>query len=169
MKNLLLMLTAFTAVLNGCDSSAPPQSPGRQDHPVGHFVLQLKGHYFHVELADTFQRRRQGLAGREYLPPDAGMLFVYPTATRTSMWMKGCKIPLDVLFFDGNKRLINFHTMPVPSPGQPNHTLPTYPSDKPAKYALEVPAGTTARLRLKPGAAISFSPELLKALDKGTE
>ncbi len=85
------------------------------------------------------------------------------------MWMKGCKIPLDVLFFDHNKRLNNFHTMAVPSPGQPDHTLPIYPSDKPAKYALEVPAGTARRLRIKPGAAISFCPELLKDLGKGTE
>ncbi len=163
------MLTAFTAILSGCDSSAPPQSPHRQDHPVGPFVLQLNGHSFYVELANTPQLIRQGLAGRKYLPPDQGMLFVFPAPIRVTMWMKGCKIPLDVLFFDGKKRLINFHTMAVGFPGQPDHTLPTYPSDKPAKYALEVPADTTARLRLKPGAAIIFSPELLKALDKGTE
>ena len=169
MKNLLLLLTVWVALLCGCDSSAPPQSPRRQDHPVPTFLLQLNGHSFHVELADTFQRRQQGLAAREYLPPDAGMLFVFPAPIRVTMWMKGCKIPLDVLFFDHNKRLINSHTMAVPSPRQPDHTLPTYPSDKPAKYVLELPAGTTRRLCLKPTTTITFSPELLKALDKGTE
>ena len=159
MKNLLLILTAFAVVLSGCDSAPPPAT----------FLIQINGHSFHVELANTLQRRRQGLAGRDHLPPDAGMLFVLPAPTRVTMWMKGCRIPLDVLFFDHNKRLINFHTMAVDSPGQADHSLARYPSDKPAKYALEVPAGTSRRLRIKPGAAISFCPELLKALDKGTE
>ena len=122
-----------------------------------------------LELADTLQRRRQGLAGRDHLAPDAGMLFVLPAPTRVTMWMKGCRIPLDVLFFDHNKRLINFHTMAAPSPGQADYSLPLYKSDKPAQYALEVSAGTSGRLHIKPGTAISFSPELLKALGKETE
>ncbi len=95
------------------------------------------------------------------------MLFVAPIPTRLAMWMKGCKIPLDVLFFDGDKRLINYHTMAVASPGQ--LSLPRYSSDKPAKYALEVSAGTTVRLGLEHGCTMTFSGELLKALDKGTE
>ena len=159
MKDRLLILTAFAVVLSGCDSAPPPAT----------FLIQINGHSFQVELADTPQLRRQGLVGRKYLAPDAGMLFVLPAPTRITMWMKGCRIPLDVLFFDHNKRLINFHTMAVGSPGQADHSLPIYSSDKPAKYALEVPAGTSRRLRIKPGAAISFSPELLKALGKGTE
>ena len=159
MKNLLLILTAFAVVLSGCDSAPPPAT----------FLIQINGHSFHVELADTLQGRRQGLAGRDHLPPDGGMLFVLPAPTRITMWMKGCKIPLDVLFFDHNKRLINFHTMAVPSPGQLEHSLPSYLSDKPAKYALEVPAGTTGRLGLEHGCTMTFSPELLKALGKGTE
>ena len=169
MKNFFLALTVSLGVLSGCDSSAGPQVPRRDDHPAGAFLVQLNGHSFHVELADTLQRRRQGLAGRDHLGPDGGMLFVFPAPARMTMWMKGCGIPLDVLFFDHNKRLINFHTMAVGSPGQADHSLPIYSSDKSAKYALEVPAGTSRRLRLKPGAAISFCPELLKALDKGTE
>ncbi len=132
-------------------------------------MIQINGHSFQVELAQDVQSRRQGLAGRHHLAPDAGMLFVLPVTTRMTMWMKGCEIPLDVLFFDYNKRLINIHTMAVPSSGQLDHSLPKYSSDKPAKYALEVPAGTSHRLRIKPGVAISFSPELLKALGKGNE
>ena len=169
MKKLLVLLSVWVGLLCGCDSSTGPQSPSREDQSVRSFLLELKGHSFQVELADTPQRRRQGLAGRDHLGPDGGMLFVFPAPARMTMWMKGCKIPLDVLFFDGNRRLINSHTMAVPSPGQPDHSLPKYPSDKPAKYALEVPAGTTGRLHLKPGTPITLCPELLKALDKGTE
>jgi len=158
-KKLLLVLTLFAPLLSGCHSAPPPST----------FLLQINGHSFHVELAHTPQLRRQGLTGRQHLRHDHGMLFVLPAPATMTMWMKGCKIPLDVLFFDSNKRLINSHTMAVPYPTQPDDTLPTYSSDKPAKYALELHAGTTHRLRIKPGSAITFSPELLKALGKATE
>ena len=160
MKKLLLILTLFAPLLSGCHSAPPP----------GTFQVHVNGHSFYVELANTPQLLKQGLTGRQHLQPDRGMLFVFPhPIEKATMWMKGCKIPLDVLFFDSNKRLINSHTMAIPSPKQTDETLPTYSSDKPANYALELPAGTTSRLRIKPAAAITFSPELLKALAKGTE
>ena len=166
---MLLVLSIWLGLLCGCDSSGGPQRPRREDQIAPTFQLELKGHSFQVELADTPQLQRQGLSGREYLPFNGGMLFALPAPSRMSMWMKGCRIPLDVLFFDGEKRLINFHTMAVASPGQLDHSLPVYSSDKPAKYALEVPAGTSGRLGLEHGCTMSFSGELLKALDKGTE
>ena len=159
MKKLLLILTLFAPLLSGCHSAPPPAT----------FLIRINGHSFHVELANTPQLLKQGLTGRQHLQPDHGMLFVFPSPTEATMWMKGCTIPLDVLFFDSNKRLINSHTMAIPSPNQPDHTLPTYSSDKPASYALELPAGTTSRLRIRPASTITFSPELLKALGKGTE
>ena len=169
MKNLLLILTALAAVLNGCDSSTTlPDSPGRDNGPPT-FSLQFDGHSFQVELANTPQLRRQGLAHRQYLRPDRGMLFVFPASAKITMWMKGCKIPLDVFFFDHRQRLINFHTMAVPSPGQPDLDLPRYSSDKPAKYALELSARYIPPHRLKPGSVVIFSPELLKAIAKAAE
>ena len=159
MKNCAVILAVFAIVLSGCNSAHSPTT----------YLVQLNGQSFRVELAQDVQSRRQGLAGRDHLDQDAGMLFVMPSPTMMTMWMKGCKIPLDVLFFDHNKRLINFHTMAAPALGQGDHSLARYTSDKPAKYALEVPAGTSERLRIKPGATISFGAQLLKVLGKGTE
>ena len=169
MKNLLILSSIWLVLLGACDSSEPPNNSNQQDHQISTFPLQLAGHSFQVELADTPQLRRQGLSGRQELPADHGMLFVFPSPTIASMWMKDCRIPLDVLFFDQDKQIINFHTMPVPLPNQPDHALPVYSSDKPAKYALELPAGTAGRLGVEPGTAVTFCPDLLKALGKGTE
>ena len=85
------------------------------------------------------------------------------------MWMKDCHIPLDVIFFDQSRRMINFHTMEAPKPGTPDTALGTYPSDKPAKYALELVAGTSRQLNLKPGETVRFSGELLNRLGQSTE
>ena len=49
-----------------------------------------------VEIADTSEEQKKGLQGREYLPQDSGMLFVYDKPQdKVEFWMKDTKIPLD--------------------------------------------------------------------------
>lgn len=184
MKKLSLLAMAVALVVGGCDSSSRPTRSGRQGDRGREFKLWLKDssgqssanegpiseHCFYVEVADTEQLRRRGLSGREYLSSNKGMLFVMPKASKMEMWMKDCLIALDVLFFDRDKRLINFHTMAVPLSEQTDAELPRYESDKPAKYALEVSAGIARQLGLKQGlTSLVFSDELLKRLQEGTE
>ena len=40
------------------------------------------------------------------LPEGAGMLFVFPEEKMGSFWMKDTLIPLDIAFFDANRRLV---------------------------------------------------------------
>ena len=184
MKKLSLLAMAVALVVCGCDSSSRPRGTPKQDDGSLEFRLWLKdsnlqnsasespisGHCFYVEVADTEQLRRRGFSGREYLSSNKGMLFVMPVASKMEMWMKDCLIPLDVLFFDQDKRLINFYTMAVPLAEQSEAELPGYKSDKPAKYALEVSAGSVRQLGLKQGlTSLAFSDELLKHLQEGTE
>ena len=180
MRKTLLALTILSVILGGCDSSSQQKRSLRQGKQKPEFEVWLKGHEtengraekycFYVEVADTQKLLRRGLSGREYLANDKGMLFVTAAPSWMRMWMKDCHIPLDVLYFDRDKKLINFHTMTVPSAEQADIELPKYPSDKPAQYALEVVAGTARRLGLKQGlTTISFSEDLLKRLQKGAE
>ena len=155
MKRLLFIMLVCSW---GCDSHSEPK-----------YTLQLAGQEFHVEVADTIETKAKGLSGRKHLAQDAGMLFVQQFPVKMAMWMKDCYIPLDVLFFDRDGRLINYHTMPIPQPGTPEDTLPRYRSDKPVWYALELPAGTAQMLDLKTGDIVSFSPDLLNRLGQSTE
>ena len=180
MKKLLPVLAVLIAALNGCDSAVQPERPRK---PNGKFELSLETpaegsqntnsinkYNFSVRVADTYELRRRGLSGIKHLPNGEGMLFVMAKPTHMKMWMKECYIPLDVLFFDSEKKLINFHTMTVPAVGSSDNNLATYPSDKPAQYALELVGGTAERLGVKPGLTrISFSEALLKHLAEGTE
>ena len=180
MKKLLPVLVVLIAALNGCDSAVQSDRP---DEPNGKFELFLETpaqgphntdavnkYNFKVGVADTQQLRRRGLSGVKHLPSSEGMLFVTAKPTHMKMWMKQCYIPLDVLFFDSEKKLINFHAMTVPAVGTSDNNLAIYPSDKPARYALELVGGTAERLGVKPGLTrISFSEALLKHLAEGTE
>lgn len=54
-----------------------------------------------LEVADTPELHARGLMGRESLPACCGMIFV--GLEGGAFWMKGCKIPLDIVFIDGGK------------------------------------------------------------------
>ena len=67
-----------------------------------------------IEVADTDETRARGLMFREQLPPNNGMLFVYPEPTAPIFWMKDTPLPLDILFFDerGDLRHVHFNARP---------------------------------------------------------
>jgi len=122
--------------------------------------VKLRGERFAVEVADTPAKQRVGLMFRESMPADSGMLFVFPNAAPRGFWMRNCLIPLDILYFDAERRLLRaYHSLP------PCEALPceTYPSGGRAQYVLELNAGVAKRLGVEPG------DELELRIDVATE
>ena len=115
---------------------------------LGAPTVELKGNRFVVEIADQPEEQVRGLMFRRELPADHGMLFVYPVADRQSFWMKNCYLPLDILYFDDQARLINAHYGVPVCRGDP---CPLYWSEAPARYVLELNAGVGRALGLEPG------------------
>ncbi len=108
-----------------------------------------KRHDFRVELALTGRQRMQGLMYRPKLAPGAGMLFDYGRETPIAMWMKNTIVPLDMLLIGADGVIVNIAERTVPG------SLAPIPSDGPVRAVLEVNAGTTARLGIKPGDRVS--------------
>ena len=102
-------------------------------------------HAFAVELAETPEERSQGLMFRRSLDPDAGMLFLYPTPRRISMWMKNTFISLDMLFIRRDGTIAGIAERTVPQ------SLDPILADTPVIAVLEVAGGTSERLGLAPG------------------
>jgi len=102
-------------------------------------------HRFDIWLALSGAQQRRGLMFVRKLPPDAGMLFVYPGPDRRSMWMKNTFLPLDMLFIrdDGIVSSIVADTVP--------QSLTSISSVEPVTFVLELNAGTSARLGIEPG------------------
>jgi uncharacterized membrane protein (UPF0127 family) len=65
-----------------------------------------------------------------------------------SFWMKNTKIPLDMLFFDKDLKLISVQHSAPPCLGDP---CPGYSSGAPARYVLELNAGQAKMLGATPG------------------
>ncbi|HEX5340361.1 MAG TPA: DUF192 domain-containing protein [Gammaproteobacteria bacterium] len=118
-------------------------------------AVEIAGHHFKVEIADTEAARERGLMFRIHMASDHGMLFVYPDAQPRTFWMKNTLIPLDILFFDADKRLINIS---ADTPPCKTTACPTYSSTAPAQYVLELNSGMAGEFGIKPGDVLGFAP-----------
>jgi uncharacterized protein len=103
----------------------------------------------HVELAQTPAEWEQGLMGRPALPPDTGMLFVFPDGETVGFWMKDTPLPLSIAFIDAGGNILSVQDM------QPFSTDSHF-SPAPYHYALEVPQGYFATYGIGPGATAAL-------------
>ncbi|GAB2506844.1 DUF192 domain-containing protein [Lysobacter humi (ex Lee et al. 2017)] len=118
--------------------------------------VEIGGRRFTVEIADDDSERARGLMFRDELAADRGMLFLHESEEPLAYWMKNTRIPLDILYFDGRRRLVS-QQRDVP-PCSLGDGCPPYPSAAPARYVLELNAGKAAELGLQDGAEIRFGP-----------
>jgi len=142
-------LFAVLVLLAGC---AKATSPGHK--PV---TVLLHGQRFSAELATDDAQRQRGLMMRQSLPPNHGMLFVFPRTDPQAFWMKNTLIPLDMLYFDAARRLVSMQLNVLPCQADP---CPVYPSEAPARYVLELSGGTAQRLGLQPGDELKIEGEI---------
>ena len=103
-------------------------------------------------VADTDKKRTLGLSGLEKFPPQSGgMIFIFDEPDYLSFWMKDMKFPIDIIWFDESKRIVNL---------EENLSPDTYPqvftSQVLAKYVLEVPANFVFKNKIKIGDQIYF-------------
>tara|TARA_R110002049_G_scaffold308457_1_gene512545 strand:+ start:5286 stop:5780 length:495 start_codon:yes stop_codon:yes gene_type:complete len=105
-----------------------------------------------IELAETEYETQTGLMYRDAMKPNEGMLFVFKDETERFFYMKNTKIPLDLIYIDGNKKIVSFQKNAKPFDES------SLPSNKPAKYVLEVNAGLTDIWQLSVGDSVGFLP-----------
>lgn len=107
-------------------------------------------HEFTVELALTDEQRAQGLMFRESLAPDAGMLFLYDQDRPRAMWMKNTLIPLDMLFIDGQGKIVRIAQRTTPL------SESSIGSGRPVRAVLELAGGTSQRLGIRVGDRVIY-------------
>ena len=110
--------------------------------------VELGGRTFGVEIAETQEKQALGLMFRDSMPADQGMLFIFPNEARRSFWMKNTRIPLDIMYFDKELKMVSIS---ADTPPCRVSRCPSYPSAGPAMYVLELNAGTASELGVGPG------------------
>ena len=110
-------------------------------------------------MADTPALRALGLGGRDSLPPNRAMWFVFDDAAPRNFWMRGMRFPLDIVWVsDGYVVTGVAERVPHPAPGTPSGQLPNYSSIVPVRYVLEINAGIADELGIVPGSRVSVAP-----------
>jgi uncharacterized protein len=120
--------------------------------------VELAGQRYAVEVADDDAERARGLMFRDSLAAEHGMLFIHEREAPQAYWMKNTRIPLDILYFDEQRRLVS-QQRDVP-PCSLGDRCPPYPSAAPARFVLELNAGEAARLGLQNGAPLHLAPAI---------
>jgi uncharacterized membrane protein (UPF0127 family) len=110
--------------------------------------VELGGKTFAVEIADTREKQALGLMFRDSMPDDQGMLFIFPNEAPRSFWMKNTRIPLDIMYFDKELKMVSISADTLPCKVT---QCPSYPSKAPAMYVLELNAGAAKKLGVGEG------------------
>jgi uncharacterized protein len=153
-RHLLLLLSAALpaalAFADEDDIKGPQSTLPKQKLVI--VTKDGKRHDFDVEVATSPQQQEVGEMFRKSVPPDSGMLFVWPASHDQPMWMKNTLVPLDMVFIeaDGTIRAIAEDTVP--------QSLAPISSHGPVLAVLELAGGITAKLNIVVGDKVLGKP-----------
>lgn len=98
----------------------------------------------------------RGMMFRESLAPDRGMLFIYGSSGQHSFWTYQVKIPLDIVWMDQQRRVVEISANTPPCPSKSARTCPHYGGREPSLFVLELGAGLAAKYGVQVGSVIDF-------------
>jgi uncharacterized membrane protein (UPF0127 family) len=105
---------------------------------------------FLVEIADTAGKRQMGLQYRQNLADDRGMIFLFPTESVQTFWMKNTPISLDMIFINRDRKIVGIVERAVP------FSLDSRSVTEPSQFVLEINGGLAQRHGIQIGDAVRF-------------
>lgn len=120
---------------------------------VGHVVIALGGAQLRVEVARTVEEKMRGLMGRDSLPKDAGMIFLYTEDCIPRFWMKDTLIPLSIAFIRSDGVIVSIYDLVPLSRKEISPPVPV-------RYAIEVNRGWFEKNGVRPGDKVRLPREI---------
>lgn len=109
-----------------------------------------------VEIVEKPEAQAKGLAGRDKLGKNAGLLFLYHDYQIRSFWMKGMKFKIDIIWIK-DKEIVGIEkNVPLYEETNTKHYL----SPIPVNYVLEVNAGFCDQNNIKVGDRVKFDLDI---------
>ena len=120
-------------------------------------VIPLKlpsGKVLQTEVMVSDEDRQMGLMFRPSLPLDHGMLFIFEQPDFHGIWMKNCKFPIDIVWLDGEGKVVHVAQKVPPCKAEP---CPVYQPLQRASYVVELNAGQASREKAVLGSKLEFT------------
>ncbi|MDH4378421.1 MAG: DUF192 domain-containing protein [Vampirovibrionales bacterium] len=118
----------------------------------------IGGHPFVLEVANTPETLQKGLMGRSSLEPNAGMLFQFFDAPQFRyFWMKGCLIPLDILFVN-DRRIVHIEHLAQPCLPEVSrlNACPVITTRHTVDTVIEIAGGRARKIGLQSGDVLQW-------------
>jgi uncharacterized protein len=147
-KPLLLMFVLMLGA--GCGGGA-----GEPDFRLRRIKLP-NGDTIFAEPVGNQGDMMRGLMFRNELKPNHGMLFLHQVETPQAYWMFQVRIPLDIIWIDRNRRIVEIVANAQPCMAAKSGECPNYGGTKPAQYVLEIAGGEVAKRGLAVGQVLDF-------------
>ena len=112
-----------------------------------------------VIAAETMIRAfdlERGMMFRDSLPKDRGMLFVRAKEDKYPHWTYNCRFPLDILWLDHQRRIVEVSPNTPPCTAQSARTCPVYGGNQKSQYVLELNGGRAEAYGLRIGDTLNF-------------
>ncbi|MBI3442514.1 MAG: DUF192 domain-containing protein [Candidatus Sungbacteria bacterium] len=134
-------------------SAVPPVSRENRMPDQAIPSVQIAATKIEIEIATTTAAQQKGLSGRNSLPADRGMLFVFSRPAAYRFWMPDMRFPIDIIWINDNKIVdADEDVSPRFDPAHPVFYTPA----RLVQYVLEVNAGFMKRNKLHAGDPVSF-------------
>jgi uncharacterized membrane protein (UPF0127 family) len=146
----LITVSAALFLFAGCGSKNDAGSLNTTEvtFPNGKTVL------VETMLRDVDQMR--GMMFRDALAKDRGMLFVHTADENHPYWMYQVRIPLDMIWMDHSRRIVEIAANAPPCPSASARECPSFGGHEKSRYVLELAGGGAALYGLKVGDQLNF-------------
>lgn len=104
-----------------------------------------------AEVADEESERIIGLSGRNGLSAGRAILFIFDKSDTHGIWMKGMKFPIDIVWLDSNKKVIE-----IKFNVQPSSYPKVFGSKDKSLFVIELSGGQALKLGIKVGQILSW-------------
>jgi uncharacterized protein len=116
-------------------------------------MVCIKNACVQAEVVSSEADRERGLMFKQALPENQGMLFIFDRPQNPRFWMKNVNFPLDIIWIDQAKNVVDLKLNAQPCKSEPCETfLPRASS----LYVLEVNAGFVRQYGIAVGDRVNF-------------
>jgi uncharacterized membrane protein (UPF0127 family) len=111
---------------------------------------------YELEVVKTSEDMKKGLAKFEDIQNNQGMLFVFDTPGRWSIWMKDMKFNIDIIFLNEMKEVVTIYKNVKFENHENVFEYRKYLPDYDSKYVIELKEGEADQNKIKIGDKINF-------------
>lgn len=119
-------------------------------------VTMPNGDTIYAEMAVEYVELLRGLMFRDSLAKDRGMIFLHNQTGRYAYWMYQVKIPLDIVWLDKKKQVVEMVANAPPCAAAKASECKSYGGNQDAQFVLEVAAGGAVGRGVVVGSKIDF-------------